>query len=429
MRIAQLANLYHPVPPVEYGGTQRVIAQITAFQAALFGHEVTLYAAAESEIIGFTQKIAQNLGLQSTVDEQGSSISILNKDGRTGHVFLKSGGIQSIGYDNDEREKKFKALFDLLLEDEKSKPYDVIHNHNHWFMQNGIIQEGLSFKTLTHQHIPLLTDFYKASLYPLVGISDNQARILRNEYNANVQGVLYNSLDLKAYSGTKEHAGYLAWIGRVTEEKGPGRAIHIAREAGLPLIMAGRLTPEGYPGDGYFDKEIKPSLHIKDPSFLDRIGGQSPTEIREELASLSAKHGTPCPIIFCGEANERQKQALFGNAAVTLFPISAPEAFGLVMIESMACGTPVVGYSRFGNVDCISVSEVIHEGVTGFSLSCRGDKNDIKESAMAVKSAMRLDRQHVREEFESRWSSEKNAYQMDCIYQDFVKNRSPVVRT
>jgi len=111
MRIAQIGNLYQPVPATEYGGTQRVIAQISAFQAVLFGHDITVYAAAESLVIDFTRKLAHDMGLRTHSNESETAISIFNKHCRAGTLRLESAGFGSIGYNDANEHGKHPCTF------------------------------------------------------------------------------------------------------------------------------------------------------------------------------------------------------------------------------------------------------------------------------------------------------------------------------
>jgi glycosyltransferase involved in cell wall biosynthesis len=157
--------------------------------------------------------------------------------------------------------------------------------------------------------------------------------------------------------------GYLAFLGRITPEKRPDVAIRVAHAAGLPLRIAAKVPRAE---NRYFNETIKPLLDQNNVEFV-------------------------------GEVNDRQKQAFLGNAQALLFPIDWPEPFGLVMIEAMACGTPVIAWPRG------SVPEVIEEGMTGFV---------VESEAQAVAAIGRihcLDRRRIRERFEQRFTARRMA--------------------
>jgi glycosyltransferase involved in cell wall biosynthesis len=180
---------------------------------------------------------------------------------------------------------------------------------------------------------------------------------------------VYHGLPVQSLKPSYESGGYLAFLGRLTADKGPEAAIRIARGAGMPLRIAAKL-PRGE--RGYFKETLEP-----------QIDGSR--------------------VKLTGEVNDKTKEQFLSGAAALLFPIDWPEPFGLVMIEAMACGTPVVAF-RSG-----SVPEVIDHGVTGFIVE------DEDEAVAAIKRLAELDRRTVRARFEERFSAKRMA-------QDYVRN-------
>jgi glycosyltransferase involved in cell wall biosynthesis len=189
---------------------------------------------------------------------------------------------------------------------------------------------------------------------------------------ANWVGTVYHGLppELLRFSASA-HQGYLAFLGRISPEKRPDRAIEIARRAGLPLRIAAKVD---HADREYFERDIRPLL--ADPL-----------------------------VEFIGEIADTDKSDFLGNARALLFPIDWPEPFGLVVIESMACGTPVIAFA------CGSVPEVIDEGITGFIV------RDIEAAVRAVDRLERLDRQEIRRRFEQRFSVARMASDYLQIYQ------------
>lgn len=191
---------------------------------------------------------------------------------------------------------------------------------------------------------------------PLVSISDAQRQPIPW---ANWQGTIYHGIPEDLYSCNEQADNYLIYIGRMSPEKRVIDAIEIAKQSGHQLIVAGKVDPTEV---DYFESTIKP--------LLDH------------------------PLIeFVGEISEGRKQDLLCNASAFLFPIDWPEPFGLVMIEAMACGTPVIARLRG------SVNEVIDPGLTGFTV------NSIDEAVQAVRKLPTLSRRRCRDVFETRFTS------------------------
>lgn len=207
---------------------------------------------------------------------------------------------------------------------------------------------------------------------PLVSISDAQRRPAPE---GNFVGTVLHGLPVDLFTPTFEpRGGYLAFLGRTSPEKGVEDAIAIARAVCLPLKIAAKVD---LPDIAYFREAVEPLL------------------------------GAP-GVEFIGEINDRQKTRFLGDALALLFPIDWPEPFGLVMIESMACGAPVLAYRRG------SVPEVIEEGVTG----CIVDSFD--EAVQKIDHVLTLDRGRIRRRFEERFSAHRMAADYVDIYQGLL---------
>src|SRR5438067_8212816 len=208
----------------------------------------------------------------------------------------------------------------------RQQEFDVLQFHIDFFHYP--LFRGMAHKTVTTLHgrqdLPGLGDVYKAFPYmPLVSISDHQRRPLPA---VNWMGTVYHGMPEGRLHEGRGEGGYLAFLGRICADKGILPAIEISRRAGLPLKVAAKVDPADRK---YFDEQVQPVL------------AQSPH------------------VEFIGEINDGQKQDFLGKAAALLFPISWPEPFGLVMIEAMACGTPVIAFNSG------SVPEVMEDGLTG----------------------------------------------------------------
>ncbi|MEO6995485.1 MAG: glycosyltransferase family 4 protein, partial [Lacunisphaera sp.] len=220
--------------------------------------------------------------------------------------------------------------YNLIMLDrisERRAEFDVIHFHTDFFHHS--VFRSMARKTLTTLHgrqdLPELPDIYRAFPHmPLVSISDHQRKPVPP---VNWMGTVYHGLPERQFHEGEGKGGYLAFLGRICPDKGPLEAIEIARRAGMKLKIAAKVDPVD---QAYFDQVMVPVL-AKSPH-----------------------------VEFIGEIDDRRKQEFLGNAKALLFPICWPEPFGLVMIEAMACATPVIAF-RHG-----SVPEILEDGLTGF---------------------------------------------------------------
>jgi glycosyltransferase involved in cell wall biosynthesis len=249
--------------------------------------------------------------------------------------------------------------------------FDILHFHID--VLHAPLVRDIAGRTLTTLHGRLdlldLAPFYAAFRdLPLASISNNQQEYLSN---VNWQGTIYHGLphDLLPFSPNAN--GYLAFLGRIAPEKRPDRAIEIAGRCGMPLKIAAKVDRADR---AYWEDKIRPMV-----------------EARSDVE-------------FLGEIGESDKAGFLGGAAALLFPIDWPEPFGLVMIEAMACGTPVIAY-RQG-----SIPEIIQDNVSGFVVDA------IEGAVAAVRQVVNLDRAKVRAEFARRFTAERMARDYVGIY-------------
>lgn len=255
----------------------------------------------------------------------------------------------------------------------RANDFDVIHFHID--LMHAPVVRTMADRTLTTLHgrldLPDLLPFYRAFPdLPLVSISDFQRRPLPP---VNWAGTVYHGLPtnvLRPPIGKPE--GYLAFLGRISPEKRPDRAIEIALQSGMKLKMAAKIDRVD---QSYWDEKIAPLIR--------------------ESGGL---------VEYIGEITEREKSEFLGNAHALLFPIDWDEPFGLVMIEAMACGTPVIAYGRG------SVPEVVDHGQSGFIVS------NIEEAVRAVALASELDRGNVRHIFDQRFTVERMTHDYVDLY-------------
>jgi glycosyltransferase involved in cell wall biosynthesis len=343
MRIAQIAPLAESVPPKLYGGTERVIAWLVDELVGL-GHDVTLFASGDSRTRARLEPIwpyAFRLGRQ-----------------RTDPVAVQA------------------VLLETLAM--RAKEFDVVHCHVDWLHLPLLARTGVPFLTTFHGRLDIagLPDVVRHFPdAPFVSISHNQRLPLPG---ANWLGTVHHGLPADSLHARFEPGSYLAFLGRLTKEKGPEAAMRIARAVGMPLHIAAKV-PKGE--RGYFKEQLEPKIDGRD-------------------------------VQLAGEVNDRAKEAFLAEAAALLFPIDWPEPFGLVMIEAMACGTPVIAF-RHG-----SVPEVIDEGVTGFVV------DDEEEAVRAVGRLGELDRRQVRACFERRFTARRMASEYVALYEELVRRRA-----
>jgi glycosyltransferase involved in cell wall biosynthesis len=324
MRIAQVSPLYESVPPRFYGGTERVVAHLCDGLVEL-GHEVTLFASAGARTrarLAVVRDQAIRLDPSALKSDLAAHLSQLAEVRRRAHEF------------------------------------DVLHFHTD--MIHFPFFEHLADKTITTLHgrldIKDLAEVYRRwPQFPLVSISYDQRSPLPS---ANWAATVHHGLDQALYEFSPRSRGYLAFLGRISPEKRPDRAIAIATQLGRTLRIAAKVDPAD---QTYFDEKIEPLMFN--------------------------------PLVeYVGEIGDDLKSEFLGGADALLFPIDWPEPFGLVMIEAMACGTPVIAY------DCGSVREVVEEGLTGFIV------RDEDEAAAAAARVHLLDRAAIRRRFEERFS-------------------------
>jgi glycosyltransferase involved in cell wall biosynthesis len=336
MRIAQVAPLAESVPPRLYGGTERVIAWLTEELTEL-GHQVTLFASGDSNT--------------------------------RAHLIAAWPRALRLGRPRSDPLAAQTMLLELMAH--HANEFDVVHCHTDWLHLPLLSRLDVPFLTTLHGRLdlpglPAIVERFPSA--PFISISENQRIPLPN---ANWLGTVYHGLPSQSLNPSFEPGKYLAFLGRLTPDKGPEVAIRIAKESGLPLRIAAKV-PRGE--KGYFKEKIAPLVDGTD-------------------------------VQLSGEVNDKTKEAFLANALALIFPIDWPEPFGLVMIEAMACGTPVIAFGRG------SVPEVIEDGVTGFIVETEDD------AVSAIKRLPELDRHRIRATFEQRFTARRMAENYVRYYQ------------
>ncbi|WER45219.1 glycosyltransferase family 4 protein [Cupriavidus sp. WKF15] len=337
MKIAQIAPLQESCPPRHYGGTERVVAYLTN-ELVRLGHDVTLFASADS----------------STAARLVSCVPRA----------LRS----------DPSVRDFVPYHAMMLDEvlRRADDFDILHFHTE--LLHFPMVRSFAHRTVTTLHgrldLPDLWPFYSVFPdIPLVSVSLGQRGPMPPvSWLGNVYHGLPEQLLPFHASG---RGGYLAFLGRISPEKRPDRAIEIAVRSGLPLKIAAKIDR------------------------VDRAYWEA------DIAPLLSRHAN---VEYLGEIGQREKMRFLGDARALLFPIDWPEPFGLAMIEAMACGTPVIAFR------CGSVPEIVDDGVTGFVV------DSIDEAVAAVGRIGDIDRRGVRRAFQARFSAERMANDYLALY-------------
>jgi len=340
MKIAQIAPLIEGVPPRFYGGTERVVSYLTE-ELLRLGHDVTLFAS-------------------------GDSVTSAR---------LVSCATTALRLDPNVRDiiPYYMLMLDRVRE--CADDFDILHFHIDQF--HFPLFRPLAGRTLTTVHgrqdLPDLRPLYFGfNEMPLVSVSDGQRTPIPN---ANFVATVYHGLPLDLHRPFfNPRGGYLAFLGRISPEKGVDRAIEVARTLGIPLKIAAKVDRVD---EAYF---------------------------REQIAPLLEEPG----VEFVGEIDERGKTDFLGQALALMFLIDWPEPFGLSMIEAMACGTPVLAMRRG------TVEEVVDNGLTGHIV------DSIDEAIVTLPHVMQLDRRAVRRRFEDRFTATRMANDYARVYDSLL---------
>lgn len=345
MKIAQIAPLMESVPPRLYGGTERIVSYLTE-ELVRLGHDVTLFASGDSiTAADLIPCVPKALRLDASV-------------------------IDPIPY--------YMLMLDRVRR--RADDFDILHFHIdqcHFPLFRPIADCTV---TTLHgrQDLPDLIPLYLGfDDMPLVSISNDQRRPVST---ANFVATVHHGLPIDLHQPSAKSGDYVAFLGRMSPEKRPDRAIRIARALGIPLKIAAKVDRVD---EAYFRCEIAPLLEGPGVEFM-------------------------------GEINEHQKTKFLGEARALLFPVDWPEPFGLSMIEAMACGTPVLAFR------CGSVPEIVDENVTG----CIVDS--IEEAVAELPRVIALDRKKVRQRFEQRFSATRMAKDYVAVYRSLLESSKSI---
>ena len=343
MRIAQIAPLAESCPPKLYGGTERIVHFLTE-ELVDQGHDVTLFASGDS------------ITAADLVSCAPQSLRLV--DGAQNLAPHHLGMIERVR--------------------QRMHDFDIIHFHIDLFHYPVVPHWDVPTITTLHGRLdmPELYECYRLfDTVPLVSISNNQRLPLPP---VNWVDTVYHGLPPNMLPFQKEGGDYLVFLGRISPEKRPDRAIEIALRSGKPLKIAAKIDKVD---EAYWNEAIRPLVEANDS------------------------------IEYIGEVNEAGKADLLGKAAALLFPIDWPEPFGLVMIEAMSCGTPVIAWKNG------SVPEVMADGVSGRIVE------SMEEAVSAVDDVLGMDRAQVRAYFEERFTVSRMTRDYVDIYARLIASQ------
>lgn len=338
MKIAQLAPLWIPVPPLTYGGTELIVHWLTE-ELVKRGHEVTLFASGDSKTSARLIPIWPRSLWRAKPSSPHSVIGLMYE--------------------------KFLSM---------QKEFDIIHDHCEFY--TAPFSKFIKKPIVSTIHHPMYEEmiilFKKFPRINYVAISKNQKRTASG---VNFVKIIRHGLPIENYQFSEKPQDYLLWLSKITPQKGLADAIEVAKKAGEKLIISGVVPKEC---EDYFDFRIRP--------LIDGV-----------------------QIQFVGAANFEKKVELFKNAKAFIFPIRRPEPFGLVVIEAMACGTPVIAYKAG------SMPELIKDGKTGFLVSNQEEMID------ALKKIPEINRWVCRQHVVKKFSLNKMVNKYEMLYNTILK--------
>lgn len=358
LKIAQLSTPFIDVPPKTYGGTELVAYNLTE-ELVKRGHKVTLFATKNSKTsanLEYAFEKALGLGMMKNL------LSDLAKKLSWAHAL--------------------PSLYHAILPFEKENQFDIIHNHFHYyglffssFIKTPVLTTYHGDLSTAEQSLieKLILKKYKKNFW--TAISKNQKNQVKTKLN--FLKVIYHGVPIENFPFSQKHQNYLAWLGRITKKKGLLEAIKVAKKTKNKLVIAGTVNPRD---QEYFRKEIEPKIDNK-------------------------------LIFFIGPVNHQKKVKLLKNAKALLYPISWEEPFGLVMIEALACGCPVIAFNRG------SVPEIVRNKKTGFIV-----KNTL-EMAGVIKDIDKINRKKCRERVEKNFTIEKMVDGYEKVYQEILSRK------
>ncbi|MDP3093585.1 MAG: glycosyltransferase family 4 protein [bacterium] len=352
LRIAQIAPLWITIPPLKYGGIERIVAMLCDGLVDK-GHEVTLFASPGSTAKGKLISVFEKPLLDANI---AWSNPIWNLRNLSLAIEMANAGKFDIIHSHLD-------LWALFFHNLTKTP--VIHTmHNPLYRTNADANKDDRLRLFREE----------AKRTNIVFISQSAKDQAMLEFPKNRSRIIYNGIDLSHFKFNKKGGDHFVWIARMNKHKGVENAIAAAEKLGVRLLLAGRIDPTQVE---YFDTYIKPHLNEK--------------------------------IKYVGELTEQQLSDFYGPAKACLYPIEWEEPFGLVVAESMACGTPVIAYRRG------SMPELIEDGKTGFVID-----SNIGLLVEAMKKVNQINRALARKRVEERFSKERMVDDYEKAYYELL---------
>jgi glycosyltransferase involved in cell wall biosynthesis len=346
------------------------IAQIAPLTEAI---PPKLYGGTERVVSWLTEELVA-LGHDVTLFASGDSLTSAQ---------LEAGWPRALRLDGNIRDAN--ALHMAMLEKvrRRSRDFDMLHFHLDYYPFSLFMRQATPFLTTLHGRLDLPEHqlvFKTFSSAPLVSISNSQRKPVPN---AGWVRTIHHGLPERSLVPRQVKPSYFAFLGRISPEKAADAAIRIAQQCGVPIKLAAKVDKVD---TEYFESEIRPLLDSADVEFV-------------------------------GEISDAEKSDFLSGAICLLAPASWPEPFGLVLIEAMACGCPVIAYKAG------AIPEVIDEGVTGFVVE------DEPGAIEAVGKLSRLSRPDIRKVFERRFTARRMANDYLAVYRDLIEAAAPKARS
>jgi glycosyltransferase involved in cell wall biosynthesis len=346
MKIALIAPIEESIPPRKYGGTELIVYSLAQILPKK-GHDVFLFATGDSKT-----------------------------NAKLIPIFPKAIRKEKLAFDAKNRDIMKYVAAGNLIKSLKGMNFDIIHNHMQWrFMPFAPL---FDCPVLTTLHGPLDSIYGKLVYsrfknHPYASISNAQRKPMPD---LNYAATVYNGIDLKQFDFKQESKKeYLAFLGRMSPEKGPLQAIQIAKKSGMKLKMAAKIDAVD---KEYFEKNVKPLIDQKQIEFI-------------------------------GEIGPKERNRFLRNAYALLAPIQWEEPFGLFIVEAMATGTPSIVFDRG------SAREVVDNGKSGFVVK------NVNEAVKAIDKIKGIDRKYCREWVENNFTEEKMVEEYEKVYNKLLK--------